>query len=135
MPLWLQISLPIFTALLGGSVGFAFGRVNKALDRRIERKEEEAARAPAFDLTSVSGSKYRLTNIGDARATSITLDLGDGNRVITRDLPDSFDLVPRQSITFLLMGSWSTGSVDQVMVCCDELADPYPVVVPRRRSC
>lgn len=78
MPVWLQVTLPFVTLVLG----FILGRVNKALDRRLERRNAERASAPRFVIERMSGELYRLVNEGEMTATAV-------RSTCWRDIPES----------------------------------------------
>ena len=107
---------------------FFLGRLSTRLDRRRDRKEIEASRAPDFELTHESGNRFRLSNVGDADATDLTLDFGENyNRSMIRQVPDRVDLAAGESFTFLRMESFAVRRPDQVLVSCAEL--------PQSQSC
>ena len=92
MPLWSQIALSIVTAFFGGGVGFGFGRLGRALDRRQDRRDSEAAKLPDFVFVRDAGG-YRLVNTGGAAATNVTVDFGRFPRREVDGLPtEPFDI-------------------------------------------
>ncbi|WP_372659884.1 hypothetical protein [Amycolatopsis kentuckyensis] len=127
----MQITLPIFTAVIGGFLGLSFGRLNKALDRRQERKDADAKRAPDFQITPELSRQLRLTNVGTYDATGVVVDLGDFPKGFVRDLPNGIDLAKGASVTFLVMGTMGVKPPDDALVSCDQLASPRPVALPR----
>lgn len=128
-PLWLQVVIPVGT-LFGG---FLLGRVSKRLDRRMERKEEEAAKAPSFEIVRTERDNwYMLVNTGDAEATSVTLDLGGFPPKLTRRTPTGITLLPDQpSDRFFISGSWQEPKPAHLTVSCDQLDRPVSVLMPR----
>ncbi|TKG57950.1 hypothetical protein [Prauserella endophytica] len=129
MPVWLQIVLPIVTA----GVGFGLGRLGGALDRRRERRDTEAARAPVFEFTWVGGHRYRVMNVGDASASGIRLHFDDerfeAQNVV--DMPDPVPaLQPGESFTFMMVGTMGLPLPHQIRLFCDELPDGKPLPVP-----
>jgi hypothetical protein len=126
-PLWLQISVPAFT-LVGG---FVFGRVTKVLDRRQERRDEQASRRPKFELTHLTGSGYRLQNVGDAAATDIRVDSGMYPRERLMRLPDDpFDLAQDQPADFIMSTGINLPKPAALLVRCAELPEGVHVAVP-----
>jgi hypothetical protein len=129
MPLWLQICLPFLTAFLG----FGLGRLGGAVDRRRQRREVAALRAPAFVMSWETGHRFRLSNVGDAAATNLRVDFGNeayrNQKVLDFHEPEV--LGPGESFTFLMTNSRVERRPDQVRVSCDELPDVgMPVAVP-----
>lgn len=114
-------------------IAFLAGRVSKRLDRRLDRKDAEAKRAPAFELEHVSGQRFRLVNTGDADATGVTLDLAGHAEGLTRDVPRGIDLPAGAGHSMILGATGSTRRPDQYSVSCDQLPNPVPVI-PRRTS-
>ena len=106
MPVWMQVVLPIFTALLAGSTGLWFARLGKTLDRRRERLEAEAAaeakrarwlaeKLPRFVLTRYAKGMsfeivkgYSLENMSRYPATGISVTFADYPREKVKGLPD-----------------------------------------------
>lgn len=132
--MWLQIALPIFTAMAGAAGGFAFGRIGSAMDRRREQREAEAARAPQFSLTWYNGDTYRVTNGGDMAASNIRIDFGnerfEAQNVV--GMPDSPTLDSGESFTFLMLATLGIPMPAQARVYCDELPSGQPVAVPTK---
>jgi hypothetical protein len=126
-PLWLQVTLPAFT-LIGG---FVLGRVTKVLDRRQERREEQENRRPKFELTRLTGSGYRLQNVGDAAATGIRVDSGRYPRERLMRMPDEpFDLAEEQPVDFIMSTGINLPKPAALFVRCAELPEGVHVAVP-----
>ncbi|MDX3192107.1 hypothetical protein PV458_27165 [Streptomyces sp. MN03-5084-2B] len=137
MPVWLQITLPIITALLGGGVGFGFGRLGKALDRRQDQKDAEAARAraeetrrPAFAVEHVRGALYRLVNIGDADATRVRFSDRDESYAQIQYRPERISLGIGAAHEFGILTAEEMPLPGRVMVMCDQFDKPVPARVP-----
>jgi hypothetical protein len=130
MPTWLQITLPILTALLGGTVGFGFGRLGKVMDRRQERKEAEAAKAPDFMITHVDGVLYRLINDGDVDASGVRFDLSGVPDYQVREAPEGVRIPIRDGHEFSIMSADELPLPSRLLVVCDQLSEPVAVRVP-----
>jgi hypothetical protein len=137
MPVWLQITLPIVTALLGGGVGFGFGRLGKALDRRQDRKDEEVAsvrpeqmRRPAFAIEHVNGALYRLVNIGDADATGVHFSDRDESYAQIQYRPERISLGIGAAHEFGVLTAEEMRLPGRVMVMCDQPDGPVAARVP-----
>ncbi|UKD58589.1 hypothetical protein L3Q65_18300 [Amycolatopsis sp. FU40] len=137
MPGWLQIILPIVTALLGGGVGFGFGRLGKALDRRQDRKDAEAARVlaeqmrrPAFAVEHVKGTLYRLVNVGDADATRVHFSDRDESYAQIQYRPERVTLGIGAAHEFGILTTDALPLPGRVLVMCDQFDEPVPARVP-----
>lgn len=137
MPVWLQITLPIVTALLGGGVGFGFGRLGKALDRRQDRKDAEVtrvqaeqARRPAFAVEHVSGALYRLVNIGEADATRVHFSDRDESYAQIQYRPERISLGIGAAHEFGILTAEAMPLPGRVMVMCDQFDEPESARVP-----
>ncbi|MEV4144200.1 hypothetical protein AB0J40_11055 [Amycolatopsis sp. NPDC049691] len=142
MPLWLQIALPIFTALLGGAAALGFTRLGKALDRRRERldtrKAAEAARTgwlaakaasrlPSFSCRQLQKG-FRLENLSRNPATGISVTFAGYPREKVKGLPDEpFDLAPYETVDFRLPGTKDLLELPQMWVMCREYAEPVAI--------
>ncbi|HWD05830.1 MAG TPA: hypothetical protein VG674_25615 [Amycolatopsis sp.] len=126
-PLWLQVVIPAST-LVGG---FALGRVTKALDRRQQRRDEAANRRPEFQVTRLTGSGYRLHNIGDTGATAIRIDSGSYPRERLMHLPEEpFNLAKDQPVDFIMSTGINMPKPAAFVVRCAELPGGVHVPVP-----
>jgi len=126
-PLWLQVSIPTFT-LVGG---FVLGRVTKVLDRKQERRDEEANRRPRFELSRLTSSGYRLQNVGDAAATEIRVDSGRYPRDRLMRMPEEpFDLAKDQPIDFIMSTGINLPKPAALLIRCAELPEGVHVAVP-----
>jgi type II secretory pathway pseudopilin PulG len=140
----MQVVLPIVTALLAGGAGLWFGRLGKALDRRRERLDVEAAaeaerafllagkraaKLPRFALTQrVKG--YTLENYSRHPATGISVTFTDYPREKVKGLPDEpFALGSQERVDFRLPGTKDLIEMPQMWVMCAEYANPVPVRV------
>ncbi|MEU7785587.1 hypothetical protein [Amycolatopsis sp. NPDC049159] len=137
MPVWLQVTLPIFTAFLGGSVGFGFGRLNSALDRRQGRREIEAARRkadrerlPAFKVEHVSNALYRIVNVGDKDATAVHFSDRDESYAQIQSRPERIRLDIGSAYEFGIATADALPLPGRLLVMCDEFDEPKPVRVP-----
>lgn len=97
-------------------VAFLLGRVSRRLDRRQDRKDAEAKRAPDFELKPVGGVRFRLVNTGDADATGVTLNLAGHPEDLARDVPRRIDLAEGEGHSLQLRSSFSTRLPDQLWV-------------------
>jgi hypothetical protein len=136
----MQVALPIFTALLGGGAGFGFVRLDKALDRRRERLDAEAAaqaaaererafrlarRLPGLNVLIVSGGGFRLENLGKKAATGIYVTFNGYPREEVKGLPDEpFALGAHEGVDFRLPGIGELPDAPQMWVMCAEYAEP-----------
>ncbi len=137
MPVWLQIALPIFTALLGGGVGFAFGRLGKALDRRQERRDAqelqenaEKERKPRFDVQHISGVLYRLVNIGELDASGVHFDDKDESYAQIGGRPERIHLGIKASHEFNICVTDQLPMPSRILVICDQFDKPEPLYIP-----
>ncbi|NIH79155.1 hypothetical protein [Amycolatopsis viridis] len=115
----------IEVVVLAVAVGGAFW-----LGRRSARPRRSGP-VPVFRLEAQPQQWYRLTNTGPVAATGVRIDFGEHyDRSLTRRLPDSADLPPGESVTFLMLGTWATPRPAELRVSCAELAKPAVVAVP-----
>jgi hypothetical protein len=138
MPAWLQIALPIFTALLGGGVGFGFGRLGKAMDRRQERKDADDAEAkaaqlrkPVFAVEHISGALYRLVNVGEADATRVHFSDRDESYAQIGGRPERIALGVHAAHEFNISVTDQLSFPARLLVMCDQFDEPAPVHIPR----
>jgi hypothetical protein len=138
MPVWLQVALPIFTALLGGSVVFGFGRLNKAMDRRQEQKDAETAKAeveqsrrPAFSIEHMSGVLYRLVNTGNAEATGVRFTGDEEDLQLVGDRPEGIALGLHAGHEFYIASVEELPQPTRILVMCDQFETPTAVRVSR----
>lgn len=133
MPVWLQVVLPLFTAVLG----FGFGRLSKVLDRRQERKDAqellakaEKNRKPRFLVDHVRGELYRLVNVGDLGASGVHFDDKDESLAQISGRPERIQLGIKASHEFYICLTDQLPMPSRLLVACDQLDEPEPVSIP-----
>ncbi|WP_410596500.1 hypothetical protein [Amycolatopsis sp. lyj-23] len=133
MPVWLQIVLPVFTAVLG----FGLGRLSKALDRRQERKDEQAlqakaeeARKPRFVVEHVRGELYRLVNVGERDASGVYFDDKDESFTQIGGRPERIQLGVRAAHEFNICVTDQFQMPSRVLIICDQFDEPEPASIP-----
>lgn len=153
VPLWIQVALPIFTALLGGAAGFGFSRLDKNLDRQREWLDAQAAAKAAADAAKAaadaaaeaararelaekiprfsiqrSRTGYQLENLSPNPATDISLAFDDYPREKVKGLPNKpFSLGPMDWVVFRTPTSNKSSQPPRVWIRCAEIAEPIPL--------
>lgn len=82
----------------------------------------------AFNIEYAARNTYRLRNLGPMPATRVTVS-HDGI-VISRDLPNMIDMPPMMSVTFMIIPAAGVPVPGELIVYCEELAEPAIVPLP-----
>lgn len=86
---------------------------------------------PEFTIEFVRGRQFRLRNVSARPATNVRATAGDLPLGMTRDLPNGIELAPFQSSPpFLILSAWGVQAPGELLVDCEELAEPVHVPLP-----
>jgi hypothetical protein len=148
----MQVALPMLTAILGGGVGFGFGRLNRFLDDRKARREakasaraaetavkdaaeakKKAAGLPNFRVHWDGEDRFRLQNINKRKATGITVAFKGVDRMQVNGLRDEpFTLEGGAWVAFGVPGVYEMDEIPEMWVMCHEYTEPARVLIPEK---
>lgn len=94
-----------------------------------ERRADELAARPPWELTYAGGDGARLRNISGRKATGIVVALPGAPNALVGDL-DGFDLEAGASRTFLLALSLADPAVSDIVVTSNQYPAPLALALP-----